>query len=83
MSNEIELELLDKARLLVADRESGDLVIHFTTEAGVEHYFGMTLRGGIELVAQWGRDVRQVCEALQSDGEITGHQVVPPKATAH
>lgn len=79
MTGEIEIELLDKARLLVADSVSGDLVLHFTTVAGDEHYFGVTLEGAISLVARWGVDVRQIMQALDEGSPIAGETESPKR----
>lgn len=76
----IVVEGLDCARLLVSDRQTGDLVFHLRTVGGEDHYFGVSLRDGATMVAQWRSDIAQVAMAIAADEPITGESVTPQRS---
>lgn len=79
MSEAIEVHLLDAARLLVSNRETGELVLHFRDMNGADFYFGLSLSDGASLVSQWRADIADVAMSLDSGGEITGSTETPPR----
>lgn len=79
MADGITVEVLDGARLLVSNHETGDIVLHFKTVEGEDHFFGLSLRDCATLVAQWRSDIADVAKAIAADEPITGESVTPPR----
>ncbi|MGC0394759.1 MULTISPECIES: hypothetical protein [Bradyrhizobium] len=70
-------------RVKHADPRIGELVLHFVTVTGENHYFGLSLRDAVNLLLRWQHDVKQIASALAEGTAISCEVEVSTKPTVN
>lgn len=83
MAEEIEVHLLDAARIIVPDQSGREIVFHLRTVNGHDFHFGASLDDAARLVVQWFYNIRDVHEAVKAGTAISGDVEVLSKPTVN